>query len=242
MGSEPLFKRIVLKISGEAMQSSRNGPVDETAIDRISNEIRRARELGVEIALVTGGGNFFRGMAGTLQGINRNTGDYVGMLATLMNTIILRDGLERNDIPCIVQSALEIRGVIPAANIRTAKTALQEGKTVLFAGGTGHPYFTTDTTASLRACEIGADAVLKATKVDGIYSADPMQDKTARRYDELTFTEAISKRLAVMDSTAFSMCQDNDIPIVVFNFLEDEGLKRVLEGDKSIATFVGHLN
>lgn len=242
MGSEPLFKRIVLKISGEAMQSSRNGPVDETAIDRISNEIRRARELGVEIALVTGGGNFFRGMAGTLQGINRNTGDYVGMLATLMNTIILRDGLERNDIPCIVQSALEIRGVIPAANIRTANTALKEGKTVLFAGGTGHPYFTTDTTASLRACEIGADAVLKATKVDGIYSADPMQDKTARRYDELTFTEAISKRLAVMDSTAFSMCQDNDIPIVVFNFLEDEGLKRVLEGDKSIATFVGHLN
>lgn len=239
MSKQPVFKRIVLKISGEAMQSAQKAPIDGEAIDYISAEISKARELGVEIALVTGGGNFFRGMAGTMQGIDRNTGDYVGMLATLMNSIVLRDGLERNGIPCIVQSALEITGVIPPVNIRNAKQSLSEGKTVIFTGGTGHPYFTTDTTASLRACEIGADAVLKATKVDGVYSADPMLDSEAKRYDNLTFREAINKRLAVMDSTAFSMCQDNNIPIVVFNFLEHEGLRRVLGGDDTIATFVG---
>ena len=239
MPENAVFKRIVLKISGEALQGSNQERADAASLARISQEIKKARDLGTEVALVVGGGNFFRGLTGTTEGVQRNTGDYVGMLATIMNAMLVRDVLIGNDIPCCIHSALEITGVAPVANLNDAKNALNEKQVVIFAGGTGHPYFTTDTTAALRACEINAQAVLKATKVDGIYSADPEKDPNAARYDKLTFQEAITKRLAIMDSTAFSLCYDNNIPIVVFNFLEQDGLKRVLEGNTQIATFVG---
>lgn len=244
MADGALFKRVLLKISGEALKGMEEstGGIAAAALSNIAEQVNTVLKNGVEIALVVGAGNFFRGLSGIERGIHRTTGDYMGMLATVMNALALRDAFENAGLKCFVHSALPVSGVAPAVDIRQARQALGDRKVVVFAGGTGHPFFTTDTTAALRACEIEADTVLKATKVDGIYSDDPVRNPKAERYPALSFAEAMHKRLGVMDSTAFSLCRDNGIKIVVFNFWEPNALVRVTNGDQSIATIVGKSN
>lgn len=244
MADSSLFKRVLLKISGEALKGTNEstGSVAAAALSNIAEQVNTVLENGVEVALVVGAGNFFRGLSGVEKGIHRTTGDYMGMLATVMNALALRDAFETAGVECLVYSALPVSGVAPAVDIRQARQDLADRKVVVFAGGTGHPFFTTDTTAALRACEIEADTVLKATKVDGVYSDDPVRNPNAERYQALSFAEAMHKRLGVMDSTAFSLCRDNDIKIVVFNFWEPNALVRVTNGDQSIATIVGKSN
>lgn len=241
MSDRPVFKRILLKLSGEALKGNagESNAVDTEALASIVRQVTDIRRDGVEVALVVGGGNFFRGISGVAHGMMRTTGDFMGMMATVMNGLALRDAFEMEGVPCEIQSALPVEGVAPSVDLRHASHALGDGRIVVFAGGTGHPFFTTDTTAALRACEIGADALLKATKVDGVYSDDPVKDPDAERYEKLSYGEALEKRLGVMDSTAFSLCRDNGIKIVVFNFWEPEGLLRVSRGDTRIATVVG---
>ena len=239
---KPVYRRILLKLSGEALcqpGADAGNALASEALTAIANDIRQVTELGVQVGLVVGGGNFFRGIKGVQRGIARTTGDYIGMLATVMNGLAMRDALKANGVPSVLQSAFAIAGVTEPFHNQRAVELLEQGTAVLFAGGTGHPFFTTDTTAALRACEIGADAVLKATKVDGVYSADPRQEGEAVRFESLTYTDALQKRLAVMDSTAFSLCMDNSIPVVVFNFSRPECLLRVVRGDTSLATVVG---
>lgn len=241
MAENRAFKRVLLKISGEALKGKTENPgsIDSEAIANIAKQVSSLIHYDVEVAMVIGAGNLFRGVAGTKKGITRTTGDYMGMLATVMNGLALRDAFIAAGVDCLVQSALPVEGVVAAVDIRAADVALRAKNVVIFAGGTGHPFFTTDTTAALRACEIGADAVLKATKVDGVYSADPVLFPDAQRYEELSFEEALQKQLGVMDSTAFSLCRDNCIKIAVFNFWEENALSRVTQGDTGIATIVG---
>ena len=232
------YKRILLKLSGEALASSKN-TVDPATLDKVVGIIKSVHKQGVEIGIVVGGGNIFRGAALAQAGMNRVTGDHMGMLATVINALAISDSCRKNDVDVLVMSGFPIGGgVCEPMDHNKAKQALNEGKVVIFSAGTGAPCFTTDTGATLRAIEIGADAVFKATKVDGVYTADPMKDSSATRYDILSFDEAISKNLQIMDTSAFAMCREHHIEICVFSMLEDANtLSNILKGE-SLGTIV----
>lgn len=236
---EKKYKRIVLKLSGEVFRSTETGQsIDGQILTNISREIKAVYELGVEIGLVVGGGNIFRGLAGAeIRGVDRTTGDYMGMLATIINGMALMDCLEKMEVPVRVMSAIEMNKVAEPYILRRATRHLEKKRVVIFVGGTGNPYFSTDTTAALRASEIAANAIFKATKVDGIYDKDPFQHSDAVRYDNLSFMDALKMRLKVMDATAFALCQDNQMPILVFNLNEPGGIRRAVYGEK-IGTLV----
>jgi uridylate kinase len=231
------YKRILLKISGEAMMGDQAYGVDPATVDFIAREIKDAVSMGAEVAIVIGGGNIFRGVEASVKGIERASADYMGMLATVINALALQNYLEKYDIPTRVQSAIEMKELAEPYIRRKAMRHLEKGRTVIFAAGTGNPYFTTDTAASLRAMEIGADVILKATKVDGVYSSDPMKDPAAKKYDTVTYIDVLKKGLSIMDSTAISLCMDNSLPIVVFNLRGRGNIRKILEG-KKIGTLV----
>jgi uridylate kinase len=231
------YKRILLKISGEAMMGDMAYGVDPSTVDFIAREIKVAVAMGVELAIVIGGGNIFRGVEASLKGIERASADYMGMLATVINALALQNYLEKYNIPTRVQSAIEMKELAESYIRRKAMRHLEKGRTVIFAAGTGNPYFTTDTAASLRAMEIDADVILKATKVDGIYSSDPMKDPSAKKYHTVTYIDVLKKGLSIMDSTAISLCMDNNMPIVVFNLRDKGNIRKIIEG-KKIGTLV----
>jgi uridylate kinase len=230
--SEPVFHRILVKLSGEALMGSQGFGVGPDVIARIAQEIHEVRELGVQVAVVVGGGNFIRGVAASASGIDRVVGDHMGMLATVINALALQDALEKQGVYTRVQSAIEMNQVAEPFIRRRAIRHLEKGRVVIFAGGTGNPYFSTDTAASLRAMEIKADAILKATKVDGIYDADPMKVDGARKFNQITYMDVLKLGLKVMDSTAISLCKDNNLPIVVFSLNEKGNIRRVVTGEK----------
>jgi uridylate kinase len=232
MADGPAFKRILLKLSGEALQGELGYGIDPDTCRRLGDEIAEVHALGVEVAVVIGGGNIFRGLAASARGFDRTTGDYMGMLATILNGMALQDALERRGVETRVQTAIEIKELAEPFIRRRAIRHLEQGRIVIFVGGTGNPFFTTDTAAALRASEIGANAVLKATRVDGVYSADPEQDADAKLYTELSYVDVIRERLKVMDSTAITLCMDNAIPIVVFNLNVEGNLKRLVTGER----------
>jgi len=226
------LKRICLKLSGEALMGpSSEDSINVDAVNLIANEIKEIRELGVDVAIVIGGGNIFRGVKIAAKGINRTTADYMGMLATVMNSLALQDAIEKIGVPTRVQSAIAINEISEPFIGRKAARHLEKGRVVIFAAGTGNPFFTTDTAAVLRAVEISAGAVLKATKVDGIYDKDPMQHQDAVKFPLISFEEAIIRKLKVMDSTAITMCMDNNLPIIVFDLFERGNIKRVVQGE-----------
>ncbi len=227
----PRYKRILLKLSGEALMGNDAYGINPQTIAEIVGEIKAVADLGVEIGVVIGGGNIFRGMAGTATGMDRATADYMGMLATVMNAMALSDAFRQAGLNARVQSALNVEQVVEPYIRGKAIRYLEEGKIVIFGAGTGNPFFTTDTAAALRGSEIGAEIVLKATKVDGIYSADPKKDPKATRFDKISFNDAISKNLAVMDATAFALCRDQKLPINVFSIFKAGALKRVVCGE-----------
>ena len=229
--SMPAYKRILLKLSGEALMGDDAYGINRDTLWRIVNEVKAVADLGVEIGVVIGGGNIFRGMAGASTGMDRATADYMGMLATVMNAMALADAMRQANLPARVQSALNIEQVVEPYIRGKAIRYLEEGRVVIFGGGTGNPFFTTDTAAALRGSEIGADIVLKATKVDGIYTADPKKDPSATRFAKISFDEAIGRNLAVMDATAFALCRDQKLPINVFSIFKSGALKRVVTGE-----------
>jgi uridylate kinase len=233
----PRFKRILLKLSGEALMGDTGFGIEAAVIERIASEIAEVRALGVEIALVIGGGNIFRGVAGSAHGMDRASADYMGMLATVMNSLALQDALERLNVTTRVLSAIEMKEICEPYIRRRAMRHLEKGRVVIFAAGTGNPYFTTDTAASLRAMEIHADVLLKATKVDGIYDKDPVKHPDARRFHRLTYLEVLQQNLKVMDSTATALCRDNKLAIVVFDLHTRGNIRRVVGGE-SIGTLV----
>lgn len=228
---KPKYRRVMLKLSGEALLGSRPHGISPETCDDIAREIKEVKQLDIELAVVIGGGNIFRGLAGSKHGLDRSTGDYMGMLATVINALALQDALEKNGVQTRVQSAIEMRAVAEPFIRRRAMRHIQKGRVVIFAAGTGNPFFSTDTTAALRASEIGAEVLLKATKVDGIYDADPTKNPKAKRYKTLTYMQALKDRLSVMDSTAFSLCMDNKIPIVVFDLFKRGNIKRAILGE-----------
>jgi len=228
----PRYHRILLKLSGEALGGQDGLSISPDALRRMALQVREVRALGVQVAIVIGGGNIFRGLSGSKRGIERASGDYMGMLATIINAVALQDALEKLDLATRVQSSITMSQIAEPFIRRRAMRHLEKGRVVIFGGGTGNPYFSTDTTAALRANEIGADVILKATKVDGIYDSDPMKNPTAKRFKTITYSEALSKRLKVMDSTAFSMCMDNGMPIIVFDLFKPHNLRRVVLGEK----------
>ncbi len=230
-GGTPAFRRILLKLSGEALAGGGGFGIDGGTVADLAEQIREVHALGVSVALVVGGGNLYRGLQGAEHGIDRVTGDHMGMLATVMNALALQDALEKLDMTTRVVSAIEMRQIAEPFIRRRAVRHLEKGRIVIFAAGTGNPYFTTDTAAALRATEIGADALLKATQVDGVYSADPAKDKSAVLLPELTYQEALQHQLKVMDSTAFSLCMDNKMPILVFNLARRGNILRVVSGE-----------
>jgi uridylate kinase len=231
------YKRIILKVTGEVLAGGETYGIDNNMLSSFAQEIKEVKEMGSEIALVMGGGNIFRGAELSEGGIERATADYMGMLATVINSLALQDALEKIGVPTRCMSAIEMRQVAEPYIRRRATRHLEKGRVVIFAGGTGNPYFTTDTTASLRAMEIGAEVILKATKVEGVYDADPLKHHSAKKYGELTYIEVLNKELKVMDSTAISLCMDNRLPIVVFNIMEKGNIKRVVSGEE-IGTLV----
>ena len=231
------YRRVLLKLSGEAFREPTGDPIHPTVLNRIASQLKKVKDLGVELALVVGGGNIFRGMPGESCGIDRTTGDYMGMLATMINSLALQAALENIGVDTRVMSAIEMPKVAESVIRRRAMRHLEKGRVVIMGAGTGNPYFTTDTAAALRASEIKADVLIKGTKVDGVYTADPFKDPQAKRYTELTYTEALSKRLRIMDAAAFSLCMENNIPIIVFNFFEEDEVLRVLQGE-SVGTIV----
>lgn len=231
------FKRVLLKLSGEALQGSKGFGVDPAIASSIASQIKDVRKLGTQLAIVIGGGNFFRGVPAAEQGIDRATGDYIGMMATLMNSLILCDALEKKGVPTRVQTAIRVDALCEPYIRRRAIRHLEKDRVVVFAAGTGNPFFTTDTAAALRATEINADVILKATKVDGIYNSDPMKNKKAKKFEKISYMDVLKKRLKVMDSTAISLCMDNNLPIVVFNMNKTGNIARVLKGDP-IGTWV----
>ena len=234
---QPKYRRVVLKLSGEALLGSREHGISPETCNAIAKEIKEIKELDVQLAIVIGGGNIFRGLAGTKRGLDRATGDYMGMLATVINALALQDALEKNGVPTRVQSAIEMRSVAEPFIRRRAMRHLEKGRVVVFAAGTGSPYFSTDTTAALRASEMGAEVLLKATKVDGVYSADPVKNKDARKFKNLKFIDVLKQDLKVMDATAISMCMDNSLPIIVFNLLQKGNIKKAIYGEE-IGTIV----
>jgi uridylate kinase len=230
--SQSKYGRILLKLSGEAIGGPTGMGISPEAIQDMAQQIREVRELGVQVVVVVGGGNIFRGLSGSERGIERATGDYMGMLATVINALALQDALEKLGVATRVQSAISMAQVAEAFIRRRAVRHLEKGRVVIFGGGTGNPYFSTDTAAALRANEIGAEVILKATKVDGIYDSDPKKNPKAKRYSQITYLEALQRQLKVMDSTAFSLCMDNKMPIIVFELFKPHNLKRVVLGEK----------
>ena len=232
MPSEPKYRRIVLKLSGEALREpGSKDNISPQIVNQMAQEIKEVQGLGVQVAVVIGGGNIWRGLAASHRGMNRTTADYMGMLATVINGMALMSGLEDTGLTTRVQTAIEMNNVAEPFILRRALHHLEKGHVVIFVAGTGNPFFSTDTTAALRANEIGADAILKATKVDGIYDADPKTNPDAKKYEHITYAEALQRRLQVMDSTAFSLCLDNKMPIVVFNMADSGNIKRAVMGE-----------
>lgn len=235
---QPKFKRVVLKLSGESLAGKVGYGIDSEMIESIADQVKEVVELGVEVAIVVGGGNIWRGIAGSAQGIDRATADYMGMLATVMNSLALQDRLETQGVPTRVQTSIEMQQIAEPYIRRRAIRHLEKGRVVIFAGGTGNPFFSTDTTAALRAAEIEAEVILMAkNKVDGVYSADPLIDADAVKYETLTYMDVLNKNLGVMDSTASSLCKDNHIPLIVFSITDKGNIKRVVLGEK-IGTIV----
>jgi len=228
----PKYFRILLKLSGEALGGKGHVSICPEAVQNMAEQIREVRDLDVQVVVVVGGGNIFRGLSGSEHGIERATGDYMGMLATVINALALQDALEKIGVPTRVQSAIAMSQVAEPFIRRRAVRHLEKGRVVIFGGGTGNPYFSTDTAAALRANEIGAEVILKATKVDGIYDCDPKKNPRARRFAQISYLEALQKQLRVMDSTAFSLCMDNQMPIVVFDLFKPHNLRRVVLGEK----------
>ena len=234
---KPKFSRILLKLSGEALGGESGVGISAEAVQSMAEQIREVRELGVQVVVVVGGGNIFRGLSGSKRGIERATGDYMGMLATIINSLALQDALEKLGCPTRVQSAIAMAQIAEQFIRRRAVRPLEKDRVGSFGGGTGNPYLSTDTAAALRANEIGAEVILKATKVDGIYDSDPKKNPAAKRFSQITYIDALQRRLQVMDSTAFSLCLDNKMPIIVFDFFKAHNLKRVVLGEK-IGTLV----
>jgi uridylate kinase len=228
---KPVYRRILLKLSGEALMGNESYGIDSLILQQIAEEIYEIYGLGVEIALVIGGGNIFRGISGASRGMDRSTADYIGMLATVMNALALQQALEKLGIPTRVQSAIDIREVAEPYIRRRAIRHLEKGRIVIFAAGTGLPFFTTDTTAALRASEIGAEIFMKATNVEGVYPTDPKEDPSACKYDRITYTEVLQKNLRVMDATAISLAREQDMKIVIFNLRNKGNIKRAIMGE-----------
>ena len=228
----PKYGRILLKLSGEALGGEAGIGIRPESVQNMAEQIREVRELGVQVVVVVGGGNIFRGLSGSERGIERATGDYMGMLGTIINALALQDALEKLGVATRVQSAITMAQVAEPFIRRRAVRHLEKNRVVIFGGGTGNPYFSTDTAAALRANEIGAEVILKATKVDGIYDSDPKKNPGATRFAEIKYMEAINRQLKVMDSTAFSLCMDNKMPIIVFDLFQQHNLKRVVMGEK----------
>jgi uridylate kinase len=237
-GRAPIFKRILLKASGEALMGTQNYGVSVEVAHAIAEEIKEVRDLGVEVAVVVGGGNIFRGVSESAGNMDRAAADYIGMLATVMNSVVLQDALEKVGVYTRVLSAINMPEVAEPFIRRRAIRHLEKGRVVIFAAGTGNPYFTTDSAAALRALEIKADIILKATKVEGVYSADPVKDPTATRYDCITYQEVLERQLKVMDASAISLCMDNNLPIIIFNMRRPGNILRVVMGEEGIGTRV----
>ncbi|MBI4972111.1 MAG: UMP kinase [Candidatus Omnitrophica bacterium] len=233
------FKRVVLKLSGEALQGSQKFGIDPDVVSCIAGQVKEVKSLGVEMAIVIGGGNIFRGVKAASHGMDRATADYMGMLATIMNALAVQDSLEKLGVHTRVLTAIEMKELAEPYIRRRAIRHLEKGRVVIFAGGIGNPYFTTDTTAALRAIEIGADVILKATRVDGVYTSDPELDKNAKFCHHLSYMQVLSQGLKVMDSTAISLCMDNSLPIIVFNLIKKGNIKKVIIG-QNIGTSVGN--
>ncbi len=233
----PKFRRILLKLSGEALGSKEGNGISPEAVHDMARQVAEVRELGTEVVVVVGGGNIFRGLQGSERGIERATGDYMGMLATVINALALQDALEKQGVPTRVQSAISMAQVAEPFIRRRAVRHLEKGRVVIFAAGTGNPYFSTDTAAALRANEIGAEVILKATKVDGVYNKDPKKFPDAKRYAQVSYREALEKQLKVMDAAAFALCMENKMPIVVFDFFAEHNLRRVVLGE-TVGTLV----
>ncbi|MCC6109681.1 MAG: UMP kinase [Denitrobacterium sp.] len=229
--SDYKYKRVLLKLSGEALMGDTGYGIDPKVVDDLAQQIKQIADDGIEVAVTVGGGNIFRGLAGSAEGMDRSQADYIGMLATCMNALALQDAFERAGIACRVMSAIEMRQVAEPYIRRRAIRHLEKGRVVIFAAGTGNPYFTTDTTAALRALEIGAECLMKATKVDGIYDSDPVKNPDATRFDHISYLDVISKELHVMDTTATSLCMDNHMPMLVFDITTPGNISRVLKGE-----------
>jgi len=230
MPAKPLYKRVLLKVSGEALMGDGQYGIDVGTVDRIAGEVKQAIDIGVQVSLVIGGGNIFRGLSGAARGMERASADYMGMLATVMNALAMQNSLERINVPTRVLSAIPMMTVCEPYIRRRAVRHMEKGRVVIFAAGTGNPFFTTDTAAALRATEMGCDALLKGTQVDGVYSADPHKVKDAERYDTLTYMEVLSRDLGVMDTSAIALARENAIPIIVFSIHQDGGFVNVLTG------------
>jgi uridylate kinase len=232
-GSKPVYKRVVFKLSGEVLNGDKKGdPIDPETLENLSLQVKEIHDLGVETCVVIGGGNIFRGLSGEMRGIERTTGDYMGMLATVINGLALMDRLEKLGVQTRVQSAIPMHQLTEPFILRRAMRHLEKKRVVIFVAGTGNPYFSTDTAAALRASEMHADIILKATKVDGIYNKDPKKYPDAEKYDQITHFDALNQRLNVMDSTAFSLCQDNTMPIIVFNLNDKDAMRKAVLGEK----------
>ncbi len=236
----PAYKRILLKLSGEALVGSLNNGIDTKVAAAVAKEIKTVHDLGVEVAIVIGGGNIFRGVSESAGNMDRAAADYIGMLATVMNAVVLQDSLEQLDVYTRVMSAIDIPQLAEPFIRRRAVRHLEKKRVVIFAAGTGNPYFTTDSAAALRALEIESEVILKGTKVDGIYSADPMKDPTATKFDKISYQEVLEKQLKVMDASAISLCMDNNLPIMVFNMQKSENIIKAVCGDLSIGTLVSN--
>ncbi len=233
------YKRVLLKLSGEALQGHAGYGIDPKIVDSIALQLKEVKDMGLELAVVIGGGNIFRGLEAASRGMDRSTADYMGMLATVINGMALQDALERKGVFTRVQTAIVMEALAEPYIRRRAMRHLEKGRIVILAGGTGNPYFTTDTTAALRAIELGCEVILKATKVDGIYSSDPKKDKNAKRFERLRYMDVLKKGLKVMDATAVSLCMDNDLPIIVFDLMKHGNIKRAVSG-QNIGTMVSN--
>ena len=237
--SNLVYPRVLLKISGEALMGEQNYGIDVNVARSVAEELKAIHGLGVQVAVVVGGGNIFRGVSKSAGNMDRSSADYIGMLATVMNAVVLQDALEKVNVHTRVMSAIDIPQLAEPFIRRRAIRHLEKERVVIFAAGTGNPYFTTDSAAALRALEIKADIILKATKVDGVYSADPMTDSTAELYTEITYRQVLERRLGVMDASAISLCMDNNLPIIVFNMREPGNIRRVVIGERGVGTKVG---
>ncbi|HEU4869962.1 MAG TPA: UMP kinase [Pyrinomonadaceae bacterium] len=233
------YRRVLLKISGEALMGEQNYGIDVNVARSVAEELKAVHQLGVQVAVVVGGGNIFRGVSKSAGNMDRSSADYIGMLATVMNAVVLQDALEKVEVHTRVMSAIDIPQLAEPFIRRRAIRHLEKERIVIFAAGTGNPYFTTDSAAALRALEIKADVIMKATKVDGVYSADPMTDTTAELFNEITYRQVLERQLKVMDASAISLCMDNNLPIIVFNMRQPGNIRRVVTGERGVGTKVG---